>query len=176
MDYYITKPLLDKLALMIDFGKLNLNQVPGTFNYQNKCFIPVASYSNKLKGFTSVTCHQLIPLESYKGDVEPKHEEEHFLKQPLKLEMFVPEKPEPTVDAYMQPKEVTKQYDEWLSKYGKKVLFKNLEISIDEKGEKVIWGNHTYLRVSDLENRTVEDLTDNVNIKLTESAVKHIFS
>ena len=31
-----------------------------------------------------------------------------FLKTPLKLEMFVPERNEPTVDAYMQPKEMTR--------------------------------------------------------------------
>ena len=45
-----------------------------------------------------------------------------FLKTPLKLEMFVPERNEPTVDAYMQPKEMTRQYDEWFEKYGEELL------------------------------------------------------
>ena len=45
----------------------------------------------------------------------------NFLKQPLKLEMFIATRPEPTVDAYMQPKEMTRQYDEWFEKYGKEV-------------------------------------------------------
>ena len=98
-----------------------------------------------------------------------------FLKTPLKLEMFVSEKPEPTVDAYMQPREMTRQYDEWFEKYGKTVLFKDFEIKTNIEGEKVIVGDYTCLKVSDLENGTIEDLVKYIQIKLTESAVKRIF-
>ena len=98
-----------------------------------------------------------------------------FLKTPLKLEMFVPEKSEPTVDAYMQPKEMTRQYYEWFEKYGKQVLFEDFEVATNKEGEKVILGDYTCLKVSDLENGTIEDLVKYVNIKLTESAVKRIF-
>lgn len=99
-----------------------------------------------------------------------------FLKQPLKLEMFVATRPEPTVDAYMQPKEMTRQYDEWFEKYGKEVLFKDFEIAKNKEGEKVILGDYTCLNVSDLENGTIEDLVKYVHIKLSKSAIKRIFS
>ena len=99
----------------------------------------------------------------------------HFLKHPLKLKMFVPEINEPTVDAYMQPKEMTRQYDEWFEKYGKKVLFEDFEMAKNKEGEKVILGDYTCLKVSDLEKGTIEDLIKYVHIKLTKSAVKRIF-
>ena len=99
----------------------------------------------------------------------------NFLKQPLKLEMFIATRPEPTVDAYMQPKEMTRQYDEWFEKYGKEVLFEDFEIETNREGEKVILGDYTCLKVSDLENKTIEDLVKYVHIKLTESAIKRIF-
>ena len=99
----------------------------------------------------------------------------NFLKQPLKLEMFVPERNEPTVDAYMQLKEMTRQYDEWFEKYGKEVLFEDFEITTNKEGEKVILGDYTCLKVSDLENGTIEDLVKYVHIKLSKSAVKRIF-
>ena len=98
-----------------------------------------------------------------------------FLRLPLKLEMFVPERNEPTVDAYMQPKEMTRQYDEWFEKYGKEVLFEDFEITTNKEGEKVILGDYTCLKVSDLENGTIEDLVKYVHIKLSKSAVKRIF-
>ena len=78
-----------------------------------------------------------------------------FLKTPLKLEMFVPERNKPTVDVYMQPKEMTRQYDEWFEKYGKEVLFEDFEIATNKEGEKVILGDYTCLKVSDLENGTI---------------------
>lgn len=98
-----------------------------------------------------------------------------FLKQPLKLEMFIATRPEPTVDAYMQPKEMTRQYDEWFEKYGKEVLFEDFEIATNKEGEKVILGDYTCLKVSDLENGTIEDLVKYVHIKLSKSAIKRIF-
>ena len=98
-----------------------------------------------------------------------------FLKTPLKLEMFIATRPEPTVDAYMQPKEMTRQYDEWFEKYGKEVLFEDFEIATNKEGEKVILGDYTCLKVSDLENGTIEELTKYIHIKLTKSAVKRIF-
>ena len=99
----------------------------------------------------------------------------NFLKTPLKLEMFVPEKPEPTVDAYMKPKEMTRQYDEWFKKYGQNVLFEDFEIALNKENERVILGDYTCLKVSDLENGTIEDLIKYVHIKLSKSAVKRIF-
>ncbi|MEN9655804.1 MAG: hypothetical protein RL311_736 [Bacteroidota bacterium] len=99
----------------------------------------------------------------------------NFLKQQLKLEMFVAERNEPTVDSYMQPKEMTRQYDEWFEKYGKEVLFEDFEIATNKEGEKVILGDYTCLKVSDLENGTIEDLVKYVHIKLTKSSVKRIF-
>ena len=99
----------------------------------------------------------------------------NFLKQPLKLEMFIATRPEPTVDTYMQPKEMTRQYDEWFEKYGKEVLFEDFEIETNREGEKVILGDYTCLKVSDLENKTIEYLVKYVHIKLTESAIKRIF-
>ena len=99
----------------------------------------------------------------------------NFLKQPLKLEMFIATRPEPTVDVYMQPKEMTRQYDGWFEKYGKEVLFEDFEIETNREGEKVILGDYTCLKVSDLENKTIEDLVKYVHIKLTERAIKRIF-
>ena len=90
-----------------------------------------------------------------------------FLKTPLKLEMFVPEK--------QQPKEMTRQYDEWFEKYGKEVLFENFEIATNKEGERVVLGDYNCLKVSDLENGTIEDLVKYVHIKLSKSAVKRIF-
>lgn len=99
----------------------------------------------------------------------------NFLKTPLNLEMFVSERQKPTVDTYMQPKEMSRQYNEWFEKYGKYVLFEDFEIATNKEGEKVVLGDYTCLKVSDLENGTIEDLVKYVHIKLTESAVKRIF-
>ena len=99
----------------------------------------------------------------------------NFLKTPLRLEMFVATRPKPTVDAYMQQKEMTRQYDEWFEIYGKEVLFEDFEIATNKEGEKVILTDYTCLKVSDLENKTIEDLVKYVNIKLTKSAIKRIF-
>ena len=99
-----------------------------------------------------------------------------FLKQPLELKMFVPERPEPSVDAYMQPREMTRQYDEWFEKYGKYVLFEDFDLTTNKEGEKVILGDYTCFKVSDLENRTIEDLVKYVHIKLTKSAIHRIRS
>ena len=66
----------------------------------------------------------------------------NFLKQPLKLEMFIATRPEPTVDAYMQPKEMTRQYDEWFEKYGKEVLFEDFE-----KKTKVVFKDKNLLKL-----------------------------
>ena len=98
-----------------------------------------------------------------------------FLKTPLKLEMFIPERQEPSIDAFMQPREMTRQYDEWFEKYGKNVLFEDFEIALNKENERVILGDYTCLKVSDLENGTIEDLIKYVHIKLSKSAVKRIF-
>ena len=98
-----------------------------------------------------------------------------FLKQKINLEMFVSEKSEPSVDCYMQPKEMTRQYDEWFEKYGKGVMFEDFETAINKQGEKTVLGDYTCFKVSNLENMIVEDLVKYAHIKLTKSAVKRIF-
>lgn len=55
-----------------------------------------------------------------------------------------------------------------------KVLFENFEISTNTIGEKLVLGDYTCLKVSDLQNGTIEDLTKYVHIKLTETALKEI--
>ncbi|WP_281322169.1 hypothetical protein [Flavobacterium aestivum] len=78
MEYHITKQLLEKLSKKVDFDKLNSNQVPETFKYQNKCYVPVGSCSSGAKGIISVSCHEVIPLEKYIDDVEPKYNNQHY--------------------------------------------------------------------------------------------------
>lgn len=55
-----------------------------------------------------------------------------------------------------------------------KVLFENFEISINTTGEKVVLGDYTCLKVSELENRTIEYLTKYVHIKLTQNSIKKL--
>jgi hypothetical protein len=115
----------------------------------------------------------------------------YFLKQPLKLEMFVP------CDEDGNVLEMPVNYEIWLKlhnndvggekgtfgfliheeyqKAKEKVLFEGFEIATNKEGEKVILGDYTCLKVSDLENGTIEDLVKYVHIKITESAVKRIF-
>jgi hypothetical protein len=133
----------------------------------------------KLISMTDFSLEQIEKLKSseinilqFRNNIEKYA---NFLKQQLKLEMFVAERNEPTVDSYMQPKEMTRQYDEWFEKYGKEVLFEDFEIATNKEGEKVILGDYTCLKVSDLENGTIEDLVKYVHIKLTKSSVKRIF-
>lgn len=77
MEYFITRPLLDKLANMINFDKLSSDKVPETFNFKNKIYVPVGSISSGALGYTSVSCHEIVPLEKYNGTVEPKYNKEH---------------------------------------------------------------------------------------------------
>ena len=114
-----------------------------------------------------------------------------FLKQPLTLEMFVP------CDEDGNVLEEPINYKTWeelhfnngkkeKGTYGflehekyqqakEKVLFEDFEIATNKEGEKVILGDYTCLKVSDLENGTIEDLVKYVHIKLTKSAVQRIF-
>lgn len=78
MEHQITKQLLEKLASMIDFDKLSNDKLPETLKYQNKCYIPVGSNSSGEKGIISASCHEVIPLEKYDGDVEPKNSYDHY--------------------------------------------------------------------------------------------------
>ena len=55
------------------------------------------------------------------------------------------------------------------------ILFEDFEITTNKEGDKVILGDYTCLKVSDLENGTIEDLTKYIHIKLTKNAVKRIF-
>jgi hypothetical protein len=103
-----------------------------------------------------------------------------FLKQPLKLEMFVPcDEDGNVLEEPDQEFELTFwDYSTKMSKYEQakeKVLFEEFEIATNKEGEKVILGDYTCLKVSDLENGTIEDLIKYVNIKLTKSAIKRIF-
>jgi hypothetical protein len=106
-----------------------------------------------------------------------------FLKQPLKLEMFVPcdedgnvldsepcslgmfSEGNPFYDTYL------KDLNVW-QKAKEKVLFEDFEIKTNREGEKVIVGDYTCLKIKDLGNFTIEDLVKYVHIKLTESAIK----
>jgi hypothetical protein len=104
----------------------------------------------------------------------------NFLKQPLKLEMFVPcDEDGNVLEEPDQEFELTFwDYSTKMSKYEQakeKVLFEEFEIATNKEGEKVILGDYTCLKVSDLENGTIEDLIKYVNIKLTKSAIKRIF-
>jgi hypothetical protein len=77
MEFRITKQLLEKLAGMVDLNKLQNDQVPETFKYQNKSYIPVMSSSSQDKGIIWVSCYELIPLEKYNGHLEPKCSYDH---------------------------------------------------------------------------------------------------
>ena len=114
-----------------------------------------------------------------------------FLKQPLKLEMFVP------CDEDGNVLEEPINYKTWAElhfnngkkekgTYGflehekyqqakEKVLFEDFEIATNKEGEKLILGDYTCLKVSDLENGTIEDLTKYVTIKLTNQAIDRNF-
>ena len=108
----------------------------------------------------------------------------NFLKTPLKLEMFVPcdekgnvlKKPIYFGRAYssnISEKELI--LCEEYSQAEKILLFEDFEIATNKEGEKVVLGDYTCLKISDLDNGTIEDLVKYVHIKLTESAVKRIF-
>jgi len=103
----------------------------------------------------------------------------NFLKQEIKLEMFVPcidNIPFSELqleilnsdDAVPELRKVHKQAKE-------KVLFEGFEIATNKEGEKFILGDYTCLKISDLENGDVEDLVKYVHIKLTPNAIKRIF-
>ena len=97
----------------------------------------------------------------------------NFLKQPLKLEMFVPvdedgnvlEEPDYLDERFELKRMIYEEAKE-------KVLFEDFEIKTNREGEKVIVGDYTCLKIKDLGNFTIEDLVKYVHIKLTESAIK----
>lgn len=100
----------------------------------------------------------------------------NFLKQPLKLEMFVCLKNKPTVDAYMQPREMTTQYDEWFNNYGKHRLFKGFVLihKSEKFNQTLIAKDYKGSYQINIESLTVEDLI-NLNIKLSKNGVKQVF-
>lgn len=77
MEYTISKTLLDKLAKMINLPKLEINQVPEIFNFNNKTYIPVVSSTTQDKGTIYVTCYELLLIDKYTGDIVPKYNHEH---------------------------------------------------------------------------------------------------
>jgi hypothetical protein len=102
-----------------------------------------------------------------------------FLKQPLKLEMFV------TCDEYGNVLEEPKFKDtlnsdahflatEKYKQAKEKVLFEGFEIATNKEGEKVILGDYTCLKVSDLEKMNIELLTKYTTINLTPNAIKQL--
>jgi hypothetical protein len=104
-----------------------------------------------------------------------------FLKQPLKLEMFIPcdedgnVLEEPNIDNSPFCSVNGENYDYDVLKYQQakeNVLFEDFEIETNREGEKVIVGDYTCLKIKDLGNFTIEDLVKYVYIKLTESAIK----
>jgi len=101
-----------------------------------------------------------------------------FLKQPLKLEMFVPIDNDgnvlkkPTFDAYMQPKEMFKQDDAY-QKAKSKVLFKGFKL----KDEYLMYHDFMCMMIYELEGKTVENLIveiPNNYLKLTQNAIKRL--
>ncbi|WP_281233482.1 hypothetical protein [Flavobacterium gelatinilyticum] len=78
MEFFITKQRLEELSNMTDFDKLNASKVPDVFKYKNKCYVCVGSISSLGKGLISVSCHELIPLEKYEGDVKPEYSGKHY--------------------------------------------------------------------------------------------------
>ena len=101
-----------------------------------------------------------------------------FLKQPLKLEMFVSCDDNGNVLEDIIGNGMIYNYSEKVTQYEQakeKVLFEDFEIATNKEGEKLILGDYTCLKVSDLENGTIEDLTKYVTIKLTNQAIDRNF-
>ena len=84
-----------------------------------------------------------------------------FLEQPIKEEMFFHLVSQPTVDSYMQPKEMKRQYDEWKSKYDNKLFDIDIDLST--------------VRHHKEQGRTIEYFCQFNNVKLTEKALNIIF-
>lgn len=109
-----------------------------------------------------------------------------FLAEPLKLSMFVvcDEQgnilKEPTVDNYMQPKEIDRQYKAY-NKAKSNVLFEGFEITEDKdiENEFVIMNNDSFEVAYNVINgfrfhfKKIEDLIKH-DLTLTENAVKLI--
>lgn len=98
----------------------------------------------------------------------------NFLKQPLELWMFVPY--DENGNILDIPNHLNYDLD-YIKKYKKekeRCLFDDFEVSENTDGEKVVLGDYTCLKISDLENGCVEDLTKYVHIKLTPTAQKQI--
>lgn len=101
---------------------------------------------------------------------------DNFLKQPSKLEMFVPCYFRDGI-AIPYTNETTISSIELFNEYEQakeKVLFQGFEIVINKEGEKVILGDYTCLKVSNLENLDIEYLVKYVHIKLTPNAIKQL--
>ena len=84
-----------------------------------------------------------------------------FIKQPIKEEMFFHLVSQPTVDSYMQPKEMKRQYNEWKSKYDNKLFDIDIDLST--------------VRHHKEQGRTIEYFCQFNNVKLTEKALNIIF-
>lgn len=116
-----------------------------------------------------------------------------FLKQPLKLEMFVPcDKDanvleEPTMEKYgwysanhqeeqsgWMYEEGESEYNKAISKYRKskaKVLFEGFEV----KGNYIMYYDFAYMMKYELEGKTVENIIDEIpnnSLQLTQNAIK----
>lgn len=84
----------------------------------------------------------------------------NFLKKPLEIGMFINPISEPSVDAYMQPKEVDKQYSRY-NEAKDKLIFKTL-----------IERDTALFHIS--QKRTVEYFVP-FDLELSETVVKRIF-
>lgn len=76
--YKVSETMLKELYNLTNFDKLNANQLPDTLIYDGKLFVTVGGASSGAKGIHYVRAHEVIPIEKYKGNVEPLFQPEHF--------------------------------------------------------------------------------------------------
>lgn len=101
-----------------------------------------------------------------------------FLKQPLKLEMFVPCDEEGNViiidtEHKENPKSWSEDEIKQYSKAKEKVLFEGFEV----KGNYLMYYDFMYMMIYELENKTIESIIDEIpnnHLTLIHNALKQI--
>lgn len=104
----------------------------------------------------------------------------NFLKQPLKLEMFVPCSRENGLPLSLEGLTDSEgfvldeiEFNEY-EQAKEKVLFEDFELTENNKGEKLLLGDYTCLKVLDLDKMNIELLTKYTTINLTPNAIKQL--